>query len=163
MQSRDIINGLMQELADEDTALTTADRELQAARVRFEVAGQKYAAVRDVVSRHLGRSPYSVSLVHYGVSDRDRNARLGQFPSKARFRFIHMATGDAVAEVLKESEQTMALPQIVEVLVMGGAHHVTATRRAVNAALMRTSGVTRWGEDDESARYSFEVVPEEDS
>jgi len=142
-----IVKGLMAELADEDDAIRDAARALEQARVRFEVASQKYAAVRDVVAAHLGHNPTNQDALKCGV----------QFFSEGRFRFIHMAIGDAAVAALRESDEPMALEEIATAVVKGGLR-VPGAVRAVNAALMNTSGV----EKTEDGKYRYvEPVEEE--
>ena len=140
-----VVYGLVQELTREDKALVEADMALYNAQIRFEVASQKYAAVRDVVARHLGRNPHSKGVEsEYDV----------KFPSNGRYRFIHMSVGDAILDALKESEEPMTLEQIAEVLWNG--HLRPVAPRIVNAALMRTTGVKR----TEDGRYRY--IPDPD-
>lgn len=142
----DIVKGLMAELVDEDKALVKADEALKQARINFEVASEKFAAVRDVVARHLGHNP----------TNQDALKCRAQFPSKGRFRFIHMAIGDAAVAALRESDEPMALEEIATAVVKGGLRAPGAVR-AVNAALMNTSGV----EKTEDGKYRY-VEPEEE-
>jgi len=137
----DIVRGLMAELAHEDEVLAKAGEALQQAEVRFEVASQKYAAVRDVVGAYLGRPPRNSDAVGYGVF----------FRSKDRYRFIHMAPGDAVVAVLRDSDEPMALDEIANAVRSGGLL-VPGTMRSVNAALMNTSGVEKM--EDGKYRYA---------
>ncbi len=141
-----IIQGLMKELVDEDKTLSEADEELRQARINFEVASEKFAAVRDVVARHLGHNPTKKDALKYYV----------QFPSKGRFRFIHMAIGAAVVAALKESDEPMALNEIANAVMKGGLR-AQVTMRAVNAALMKTGGIEKT--DDDKYRY---VEPKEE-
>ncbi len=145
-QDFSIIRGLMVELAHEDLALMQAANALRRARTQFEVTSQKYAAVRDVVARHLGHSPYRRGAQSQYAVD---------FSSGGRYRFIHMAAGDAVIDVLRESEEPLTLEQIVVTLRDGGFRQPDP--RVVNAALMRTSGVERT--DDGGYRYVEEELP----
>ena len=131
MSSQDdpIVKGLMKELGKEDLVLTDAGWKLRDAQVGFEVASQKYAAVRDVVARHLGYAPDEKTARRYGV----------EFVSKGRYRFIHMATGDAIVAALREADEPMKLHEIANAMMKGGLRHVGL--RTVNAALMNTAGV----------------------
>jgi hypothetical protein len=142
----DIVKGLMAELAHEDQVLVEAGDALQQAEVRFEVASQKYAAVRDVVATYLGRPPCNSDAVHYGVF----------FRSNDRYRFIHMTPGDAIVAALRDSDEPMALHEIANAL-MGGGLRVPDMMRAVNAALMKTGGI----EKTEDGKYRY-VEPEDE-
>lgn len=136
----DIVRGLMRELRDEDEALMKAALLLERAEVVFEVASQKYAAVRDVVAGYLGRPPCSSDAKHYGLA----------FRSKDRYRFIHMAPGDAVVAILKDADEPMELNEIARVMAMGG-QQTPLSLRTVNAALMNTAGV----EKTEDGKYRY--------
>ena len=135
-----VVYGLMQALVSEDAALVEADTKLYNAQISFEVASQKYAAVRDVTAKHLGRNPHSKEVeTEYYVG----------FKSQGRYRFIHMSVGDAVVDALRESDEPMTLDQIAEALWNG--HLRPVNTRIVNAALMKTSGV----EKTEDGRYRY--------
>lgn len=146
-ENDDIIKGLLRELAHEEQVLMEADQTLHEARTRFEVASQKYAAVRDVVARHLGRNP-----TNEVVKDQE-----GIFKKlSGRYRFIHMSPGDAAVAVLRESDEPMALNQIANAM-MEGSLRFPDMLRVVNAALMKTGGV----EKTEDGMYRY-VEPEEE-
>jgi hypothetical protein len=144
-----VTRGLLRELADEEKALAEADKQLQAARVGFDVASRKYAAVRDMVASYLGDSPYQKKY--------DRVFAEFSFYNPGRYRFIHMKPGDAVVAVLKEAEEPMTLDEIVQELRSGHIRISEATlTRAVNAALMKTSGVKKL----KDGKYRYEVDTE---
>jgi len=138
----EIVKGLMRELVAEDEALVKAGLILERAEVQFEVASQKYAAVRDVVAAYLGRPPCVDDALHYGLA----------FRSKDRYRFIHMAPGDAIVVILKDEDEPMELNEIAKAMAKGG---LSVTLRTVNAALMNTTGV----EKTEDGKYRY-VEPE---
>jgi hypothetical protein len=142
------VRGLVKELAKEDEALVEAAQDLQRARTQFEVTSRKYAAVRDVVAKHMHCSPYTVNLIPYGAG---RSA----FLSNGRYRFIHMTPGDAAVAGLKESEEPMTLDEIVDKLKGGGFH--VADPRSINAALMKTSRIQK----TKDGRYRYEVDPDD--
>jgi hypothetical protein len=149
-----IIQGLMQELAREDAALVEADEALTRARTRFQVASRKYAAVRDVVAQHLGRSPYSVSPPMWNSADGTFHHG---FPSDGRFRFIYMAPGDAVVAALRESAEPMSLDEIVDRMQAGGLR-LPGLTRVVNAALINTPGVEKTAD----GKYRYEAADPHD-
>jgi hypothetical protein len=128
-----IVEGLMRELAHEEQVLIHADQALHEARIRFEVATEKYAAVRDVVARHLGRNPGREL-----VKDEQGVSRM----LNGRYRFIHMSPGDAAIAVLRESDEPMALNEIANAMMKGGLRFPDMMR-TVNAALMKTGGVKK--------------------
>jgi hypothetical protein len=144
-----LARGLLEELLKEDQALVEAAGELEQARTRYQVASRKYAAVRDVVSAHLGRDPYALSLFSLGFYQ--------DFPSKGRYRFLHMSPGDATVAALKESEEPMTLEEIIEKLASGGLR-APGMARMMNAALMRTTGVQK----TEDGRYRYEAADPDD-
>lgn len=143
----EIVRGLMRELAGEDESLMKAALLLERAEVQFEVASQKYAAVRDVVAGYLGRPPCTDDASHYGLV----------FRSKDRYRFIHMAPGDAVVAILKGADEPMELNEIARAMATGG-QQTPLSLRTVNAAVMNTKGV----EKTEDGKYHYvEPVEEE--
>lgn len=155
MRDESFSDGLLSEVAKEEVALAEADAQLKEARARFNVASRKYAAVRDMVTRELDQSPYvkesRLALV---------GAKVGLSPlTLGRYRFIHMRVGDGVVQALKEIQEPATLEQIVDRL-NGGRLATTDITRAVNAALMRTSGV----EKTEDGKYTYkaeELEPED--
>lgn len=153
-----IQESLIEELHDDDQAVVDAEFRLREARAKFEVASHKYAAIRDIVTRRIGFSPYSVRI------DLVINPLLGspvEFPSKGRFRFLHMPVGDAVIAALIDATDPMSLDQIVATLRgggVGGSDEVLT--RSVNAALMRKTGI---GKTDDGRYYIKEEGSDLDS
>ena len=139
-----IVQGLLKELGQEDKALAEAEKNLREARINFEVSSRKYAAVRDVIAKTIGHNPFS-----------DEQRRIF-WTTKGRFRFIWMDVGDAIVDALKESDQPMTLEEIVDALTSGGLRVADPTR-AVNAALMRTTGVKK--SEDGKYRYEPDEIP----
>jgi hypothetical protein len=135
-----IIEGLLVELLHEEDILSEAALALQQAQIRFEVTSQKYAAVRDVAARHLGRNPGKEWVKEPGGIFRELSGR---------FRFIHMTPGAAVVAALTEAEEPMSLEQVVEALRAGGFRG--ALPRVINATLMGTTGV----EKTEEGKYRY--------
>jgi len=151
-QDKDLIRGLLTELVNEETALGDAKSQFAAARVRFDVASRKYAAVRDMVTAQLGHSPYMKSF-KWPVAVGRLGANLGQY------RFTHMKPGDAIIAALKEGEEPLALEQIVERLSSGGIRFPKSMlTRMVNAALMKTAGI----EKTKNGKYIYPKEKPED-
>jgi hypothetical protein len=145
-----VVRGLLKELVAEEGALAEADKQLAAARARFDVASRKYAAVRDMVQSYLGTSPYT----------QDNNTLFfnGGVYNPGAYRFIHMNPGDAVVAALKGAKEPMGLDEIVETLRRGRIRIAEKIlTRSVNAALMKTTGIEKT--DDGKYRYVEEDLP----
>lgn len=145
--------GLLDELAKAENELETANDALKMAEAKFDVARLKYCAIRDAVTRFYGHSPY----IREGKFVRNVPLADGfTWREFGKFRFINMALGDAIAGVLKEVGEPMALLEIIERLRDG---HVSTEpeklRRATNAALMRTKGIKK----TEDGKYMMEDLP----
>ena len=145
--------GLVEELAEEEKKLDERYGEYEQIRARYQVAARKYGAVRDVVIETLGYDPYSVDDFPWPDSRGDRFAngtKIGEF------RYVYMKPGETVVAVLRDAEEPMELADVREALKLG---HSTLTLRAVNAALMNTSGVvkTKIGDD---VSYTYEPSDE---
>jgi hypothetical protein len=141
-----VIDALLKQLEDEEQALMTARLELRKVQANWEVVSSKYAVVRDIVTRRLGYSPYSPRSPLHDL----------RLPSKGSFRFLNMSYGDAAVAVLNESEEPLALADIVAKLRTGGVYGTSEVlTRTVNAALMRKAGI---GKTDENKYF----LPEED-
>jgi hypothetical protein len=149
-----VAQGLIKELLKEEEALLQAAFAWREARTQYQVASRKYAAVRDLATAQLGYTPYSKPL-HELIGAEAFQTHSGKFPTEGRYRFIHMAPGNAVVEVLRESEEPMSLEQIVEVLQHGGFQE--ASPRMINAALMNTAGVVK----TEEGLYEYVEAAEE--
>ena len=146
MSTQQVTQIQLRELLQDEEKLTAAQAELEVAQAKFQIASRRYAATRDWVVLNLG-NPYERSFEWPADIDIE-NLNLG------RFRFIHMRIGDAVKEVLRESDHPLDLAEIRAKLHMG--HLRTATPRSVNAALMQLDGV----EKTEGDKYKY--VPEKD-
>lgn len=136
----------LNELIQDEARVSVAQAELDVAQAKFQIASRRYAATRDWVVLTLG-NPYDKTFAWPADIDIG-NLQLG------KFRFIHMRIGDAVKEVLRESDHPLDLAEIRAKLYMG--HLRTATPRSVNAALMQLDGV----EKTEGDKYKY--VPEKD-
>ena len=133
--SAPVIDGLLVELAREERAALSARQAVSDARVRYDVALRKFAAVREAVASAIGRSPYAPD-VKWPVEAREAVPE----PARGRLRFAHMPTGDAVVAALREANQRLSLEQIIAHLRGGG---LTLAPRAVNAALINTPGIIK--------------------
>lgn len=146
----DVIVGLFTELAKEESALAETDAVFRQARIKFDVASHKYAAVRDMVTEQLGFSPYLTEDATGPWPYETEQPELNGF-----YRFILMKPGDAIVAALKEMNEPLTLQQIQNRLINGRFPYPT---RAINAALMRTKGVVKT--DDDKYIYQ-EPEPEE--
>ena len=146
MSTQQVTQIQLRELLQDEEKLTAAQAELEVAQAKFQIASRRYAATRDWVVLNLG-NPYERSFEWPADIDIE-NLNLG------RFRFIHMRVGDAVKEILRESEYPLDLTQIGVKLQRG--HLRTAAPRSINAALMQLDGVEKT--EDDKYRY----VPEKD-
>ena len=132
-----VINGLLEELVEEEKKLANASSVLTTARAKYDVASRKYAAVRDMVTNYIGKSPYNKDV-------KWPRKLIQEKPLSGNFRFLHMKVGDAVVAALKEIAEPATLEDIVEKLKSGGIRINDAIiTRAVNAALMKTTGVDK--------------------
>lgn len=160
-----VVEGLEKELHLQEDMLRAADEELKRAQAKFDVAGRKYAAIRDALTKYLGYSPYE--KVHGEIEEPvfdDRDNMIG-FDKYGEYRFIYMSIGNAVIAALKEAEKPLTLEGIVQKLLDGGIRKSESTLpRAVNAALMRTKGVqkTKKGEYFYPGEIEEEEVEPED-
>ena len=68
-------------------------------------------------------------------------------------RYIRMKVGDAIVEVLDESEEPLTLDQIIAALTWGGLF--VRDSRTANAALINTKGIKKL--DDGRYMYEKEV------
>ena len=145
-----LMQGLLDELVSEELNLGAVAHDLALTRNKWEVAGRKYAAVRDMVITQLGKSPYVLEGTEW-----PRGHGFDHPYVRGAFRFLHMNVGDAVVLALQESEQPLTLDQLVEKLKDGRGYPVP---RAVNAALMQKAGVKK---DEEAGTYTYVPVATE--
>ena len=143
--------GLLIELAKEEDHLIEVGQQLAQSRANFDVASNKYAAIRDMIARRLRQSPYSNDVNWPGEAH-----NIVKPSRRGRYRFLLMKPGDAIVQVLKENENPQSLDEIVAILSDGGAR--TAGPRTVNAALMRTTGVIK----TDDGKYRYEEPQSED-
>jgi hypothetical protein len=155
MQTRydKVAEGLLDELVKEEIALEEADDLFTQAKVKFDVARRKYVAVRDMVTKHLGESPYRNGKWHWRVP-------VGAgftYRDFWRYRFILMSAGEAITGALAEVDEPLNLAEITERLRSGGVSHDEMSVRAINAALMKTGSVVK----TEDGKYQLEPEPED--
>jgi len=143
-----VSQGLLSALQEDETAIVKAYRALADARTKFDVATRRYAAMREAVRARLGVSPYSKEVIWPGAHYESRY--------EFRFRYVEMQVGDAVTEVLYNSEEPLALEDIAAQLVSGGL--LFRDIRAINAALINTKNILKL----EDGKYCFEEEPPDD-
>lgn len=155
-------------LETDEAEIDAAGAQYAVARARLDVALRRYAALREFVTETLGYTPY-----HHTVAWPDAVA--GAEQRRGNYRFAGMGVGDAIIEVFLERfggaiapatfaefdreqflQATLTLEEITEVLSGGGlGFPEPVTARAVNAALMRTTGLTRYEGPHGEARYGL--------
>jgi len=138
---------LLTALTNEEATLAQAVQRLRTANTEYDLASSRFAAIRDLVTRRLGGSPYSERLRQTYAP----NPRL----QLDEYRFLGMNPADAALEVVRESSYPLTLDAIVERLVAGGLVWPNLLR-SVNAGLMNRSGI----EKDADGGYYY--VPEEE-
>lgn len=145
-----VSQGLLSALLEDEAALARAHQKMVEAQTQYTIASRRYAAMREAVRERLGTSPYSKNVAWPGTSPAIKVLARGWF----QFRYINMKVGDAVTEVLQESEGPLTLDEIAEALSAGGLY--TRDTRAVNAALINTKGIKK--RDDGRYTYNKEVA-----
>jgi hypothetical protein len=148
-----VAQGLLDELAKEEDALEKADELYVEAKAKFDVATRKYAAVRDMVTNHLGYSPYEKGKLFWRVPMGDG------FTHKnfGRYRFMYLSAGEAIVRALDEVDEALNLTEITVRLRSGGVSIDEMPVRAINAALMKTNRVVK----TEDGKYQLEPEPED--
>lgn len=131
-----ISQGLLQALRLDEAELAKAHQAYLAAYSAWDVAGRRYAAMREAVRERIGQSPYAKGVEWPQLSG---NAHVEDMLRRGRFRYIRMDVGEAVVEVLQEADEPLDLGRIVPALRDGGL--VVRDARTVNAALINTKGV----------------------
>jgi len=144
----------LEELKRDEAEMAEVAETYETAKARLDLGIRRYAALRDFVTEQLGRSPYY----------RAKNEALE--PGQGRFRYAGMTIADAILELLREEAQNwpenpwLGLDEIVERLSSGGLGFPEGVpTRAINAALIRTSGIARNRTDGGSRIYSIEPTP----
>ena len=144
MAAQSVTMVYLQDLVEGERKLADAEAELNAARAKFELASRKYAAARDWTTECLG-NPYSTQ---FEWPD-ELSIELTNSGLWGKYRFINMQVGDAIKEVLRETGDPLSLAQIVVKLNRG---KMRTNARAVNAALMKVTGVAKTMDD----KYVFD-------
>ncbi len=143
----DIQKGLKDELIILEDKLFQIQQRLKKDQAEFGIASRKYAAMRDMLTKYLGHSPYVPDANFDGlepVSDRE--------DFYGGFRFIYMPVGKAVITALKEADTPLSLEEIVKWLQTGGVEREESSLiRAVNAALIKTKGIQK----SKDGKYSY--------
>lgn len=139
--------GLKDELIVLEDNLYEIHQRLKKDQAEFGIASRKYAAMRDMLTKYLGHSPYEPEADFDGLEPvPEREDFYGSF------RFIYMPIGKAVASALKESGKPLSLEQIVKWLQAGGVEREESSLiRAVNASLIKTKGI----EKAKNGKYSY--------
>ena len=148
--SPSLVTNYLDELTADDEAIEAAAAEYESAKARLDVRLRRYIALRDFITEQMGRSPYA-----HGVS----------WPSdtpSGSFRFTGMQIGEAVIQVLQDAKAIwrdnpwLGLDEIIERLADGGLGFPEPVQaRAINAALLKTTGVRR-GRDQTGRVYRYE-------
>ena len=121
----------MAELVAEEKVLAEADEKLSEARVKYEMAARRYAAVRDATIEMMGgENPYKHPV---GVYPADN-------PAFGRYRYLYRSVGDAALEALSMTRKPLSLDELVKTLCGG---HLDTNARAVNASLLNLKGVEK--------------------
>lgn len=137
----EVATSILQGLRLEEENLVKALSRLNKVRAEYDLASSRYVAVRDLVKRRLGKSPY--------VSDLP--GKLGiLLPTDGHYRYLGMNPGEAAVEVMQEADGPLTLEEITDHLQANGLRGVGLSR-SVNAAIMNRSGVKR----DSEGRYFY--------
>jgi len=131
---------LIEEFAGEDQRLEQADAAMKRARMQFEMAAAKYAAIRDVVRKRIPVNPYWGPVT-------SRGTRL-PFPTGGRFRFINMTIGAAAILALQLAREPITLEDLSTTLRAGGLHRSASfDLRTLYATLTNHKSVAKTGDD----------------
>jgi hypothetical protein len=119
--------------------LWKAQATFESAGDALEVARLEYAAIRDMVTRQLGEDPYESNDARTFLEQRGK-----QFATHGKFRFYGMTPGDAVTAALSSADHPLTFQELRDVLLSGGIEaEESSLGRAINAALMRRTGVQK--------------------
>ena len=156
-----LIEKYLEELAKDEAIIAEAAEAYESARARLDVGLRRYIALRDFVEEQLGNSPYAQGIKWPGDDD---------FPwtERGRFRFTGMSVGDAITQVLEEEATThpnhpwLDLAAIIQRLSDGGLGFPEPVQaRAVNAALLKTTGIKRGNRRPDGVTM-YSVAPQSD-
>ncbi len=147
-----IVANYLEELATDDEVIEEVAAEYESVKARLDVRLRRYIALRDFITEQLGQSPYA-----HGV-DRPSDAP----KPTGSFRYTGMQIGEAVIQVLQDelkeypNNPWLNLDEIIEKLADGGLGFPDLVQaRAVNAALLKTTGVAPGTASGRKA-YSYE-------
>ena len=158
-----ISEGLI-ELVKEGEKIAEADKQLNTALGRFEIASRRYAAVRDTVTEMLGgESPFGPEVAQRLHEMKDIPAdpsnheqKYFKNPCFGQYRYVYRSVGEAVFDVLRNVPFSLTLSQLVEELEEG---HLSTDARAVNASLLNMNGVEKLSDGS----YQIEGSPSIDN
>ena len=159
-----ISEGLI-ELVKEGEKIAEADKQLNTALGRFEIASRRYAAVRDTVTDMLGgESPFEVpdrlhEMKEIPANPSNPNQKYYENPHFRMYRYLHKSVGEAVLDVLRNTPLPFTLSQLVEVLKEG---HLSTDARAVNASLLNMNGVEKLPDGSYQIESSSSIVNTDD-
>ena len=130
------------ELVRQEEAVAEADRTLDLARGRYELAAKRYAAVRDAVYAMLETNPYGDPSEIGTCPDDPSNPGEPYFanPNFGQYQFLYKTVGEAVIEALECSTHPLTLNELTAELRDG---HLDTDARAVNASLLNMKGVEK--------------------
>ena len=127
-------------MAKREEKLIKAKEALGLASSRYQMAAGEYVAVRDRLREMLeGMDPYTFPSLFFPDPDNpdlfsDEYAHLG------KFRYLEMATGQAVFETLLHADEPLTLLGIYQALKSGG---LDLSERSINASLLNMKGIVK--------------------
>ncbi|MGA9047649.1 MAG: hypothetical protein WB588_01495 [Dehalococcoidia bacterium] len=147
-----IKKGLLNELLALEDKLSEIYQRFKKDQAEYEIASRKYAAMRDMVTKYLGHSPYDAPEPDFGGLSIMAEDPAGGPGLYGGFRFIYIPIGKAVISALREAGEPLSLEEIVKRLQNGGVERdESSLTRAVNAALIKTKGIAKTKE----GKYSY--------
>ncbi len=166
--TKTLMEKYLRSLAEDEDTIEAAAEQWESAKAALDVGLRRYIALRDFVTERLGESPYAPpNWAERWPPDGYDDDGDAYWRPRGRFRFTGMSVGDAVLEVLRERRGRspdlpwMSLASIIEELSAGGLGFPEPVQaRAVNAALLKTSGVKRGTYKDGSVGYSYDATKE---
>jgi len=162
MKDDTIQQGLIDELNTLEDRLCEINQRLKKDQTEFGIVSRKYAAMRDMVMKYLGHSPYNEAQSDFdGLSPVPKGDQGVEFYGS--FRFIYMPVGKAVVSALKEAGNPLSLDEIVKWLKTGGIEREESSLiRAVNAALIKTKGIDKTSDGKYSYKWDEgEIEPDD--
>ena len=178
-----LVENYLSALETDEAEIQSAGEEYRRAQARVNVALRRYTALRDFLTETLGCTPYASHVKWPDSRHIDPSTR-------GRYRYAGMKVGDAIVEVFRSRRDTepfpdtesfselmasmaneltygspslMSLDEIIKDLSEGGlGFPEPVSARAVNAALMRTTGIERHVTKGGQTRYGL-VLEDSDS